>query len=64
MRRFRKPLGGTQLVDLLAGNPGHPSFLAFLETTVDAAAMSVRYNDAAAAGGRPPPSANGVHIPR
>jgi hypothetical protein len=53
----------TQLVDLLAGNPGLPAFLSILDTTVDAAAMSVRDNDAAAADGRTPPSAQGAHVP-
>jgi hypothetical protein len=55
--------GATQPVDLFAGNPGHPAFLAILDTTVDAAAMSVRDNDAAAADCRTPPSAHGVHVP-
>jgi hypothetical protein len=50
-------------MDLLAGNPGHPAFLAILYTTVDAAAMSVRDNDAAAADELTPPSADGVHVP-
>jgi hypothetical protein len=62
MRGWRKPLGVTQLVDLLARNPGHPAFLAFLDTTVDAAAMSVRDNDAAAADGRTPPSVLRVSV--
>jgi hypothetical protein len=34
--------GATQLVDLLVGNPRRPVFLAILDTTFDAAAMSVR----------------------
>jgi hypothetical protein len=57
----RIKLGATQLVELLAGNPGHPTFLAILDTTIDAAAMSVRENDAEA-DGRTPPSAQGVHV--
>jgi hypothetical protein len=55
-------LGATQLVELLAGNPGHPTFLAILDTTIDAAAMSVLENAAAEADGRTPPSAQGVHV--
>jgi hypothetical protein len=38
MRSSRNPLGATQLVHLLVGNPGHPKFLAILDATVDAAA--------------------------
>jgi hypothetical protein len=38
-------------MDLLARNPGQPTLLAFLDTTVDAAAMSARDNDVAAADG-------------
>jgi hypothetical protein len=55
-------VGATQLVDLLAGNPGNRSFLAILDTKADAAAMSVRENDAAAADGCTPPSALGVNV--
>jgi hypothetical protein len=58
----QKQLGATQLVDLLAGNPGHLAFLAILEKTVDAAATSVRHNHAAAADGRALPSTYGVHV--
>jgi hypothetical protein len=57
------PLGATQLVDLLAGNPGHPAFLTILDTTVDAAAMSMRDNDAAAADVRTQMSAQGAQVP-
>jgi hypothetical protein len=46
MRGSRKTFGTPQLVDLLAGNPGHPALLAILETIVDAAALSLRDNDA------------------
>jgi hypothetical protein len=62
MRSCRKPLGATQLVDLLARNPGHTAILAILDATVYAAAISVQDNDAAAADGRTPPSTHGVRI--
>jgi hypothetical protein len=62
MRGSRKQLGATHLVDLLAGNPEHPAFLAILDKTVDAAAMFVRDNEAAAADGCTPLSAHGIHV--
>jgi hypothetical protein len=58
--------GTTQLLDLLVTNPGHPAFLAILDSTVDAAAMPVRDYDAV-----PPrrpamahPSSRLVYLPR
>jgi hypothetical protein len=62
MSGYLKLLGALRLVDLLAGNSRHPALLAISDMIVDAAALSVRDNDAAAADGRAPPSAHGVHV--
>jgi hypothetical protein len=62
MRGSRKSKGAAQLVDLLAGNPGHPESLAILSTKVDRTAMSMEESDGAAADGRIP-SDHGVHVP-
>jgi hypothetical protein len=62
MSGYLKLLGALRLVDLLAGNSRHPALLAISDMIVDAAALSVRDNDAAAADGRALPSTYGVHV--